>query len=733
MTCIRSVWFLLLALVPARVACVEFESRERSAANPIRRVVTLLQKMQAQVAEEGKTEEELFNKFICYCKTGSGDLKASIKAAEDKTSADSGALKEAEAQSAQLAKDLAEHKANRADAQDASEKATALRKKEAGIFARDSSDHKTNLAALGNAISAIEAGVGGSFLQTSAAAQLRQLTIDADMSSVDRDALAAFLSEHEGQRYAPQSGEITGILKQMKDTMSKDLADMTAAEKQAVADYKALMSAKKKEIDANSVAIEAKTQRAGQVAVDIVDLKEALDDTAKALAADRKFLSNLGSNCDAKKAEWEARSKTRVDELAALADTIRLLNDDDALELFKKTLPSPSFLQVQVRSEAVRQQALRLLRTASQHRDPRMEFVMLALTGKSNSFDKVLKMIDEMVTLLGSEQKDDDAKKAYCEESLDKSEDAKKALDQTIADLNKAIASAKDAVANLAAEIAALIHGVQSLDTSVKEATENRKAENTEFKATMSANKAAKELIGMAKNRLNKFYNPSLYVAPKKQELSSEERIAVNMGSETAPTVTPSGIAGTGISYFQQGSPVFAQVSLHSKSGDSESPAPPPETWNAYQKKGQEHNGVTAMIDLLESDLEKDMTEASVDEKNAQAEYETMMSDSQAKRAEDSKAIADKEGNKAELEARLEKMGAEHASTMKEAYATATTIKDLHLECDWLLSSFGARKDARSGEVESLNNAKAVLSGADYSLIQMVPSRTLQLRGSSVA
>jgi septal ring factor EnvC (AmiA/AmiB activator) len=339
-----------------------------------------------------------------------------------------------------------------------------------------------------------------------------------------------------------------------------------------------------------------------------------------------------------------------------------------------------------------------------------------------------LKMIDEMVALLGKEQVDDNAKKAFCESELDKTEDEMKGLEQSLADLNKAIDNAKEGIATLASEIAALIAGVKALDKSVQEATEVRKAENVECKATTAANSAALELIGMAKNRMMKFYNPNLYVAPKKQELSAEQRIAVNLGSEAAPTTTPSGVAGTGITYLQEVTPVFAQVSSHTASDDA--PPPPPETWDAYQKKGQEQSGVVAMMDLLAADLNKELSEMGVDEKNAQSEYEVFMGDSQAKRAQDSKSIADKEGTKAELEARLQKMGAEHKSTLGEAYATATTIKDLHLECDWLLSAFQARKEARAGEVDSLKNAKAVLSGADYSMLQQGRIRSKQLRGA---
>merc|ERR1740122_811378 len=344
---------LVLAVQPLGILCTS--NAESAVSNPIRRVVTLLQKMQAQVMEEGRKEEELFGKFQCYCKTGSGDLGASISAAEGKITQDTTSLDEAEAQSSQLTQNLAQHKQDRADAQDASATATALRGKEAATFAKESMDYKTNIAALGSAISALEKGMGGSFLQTTAAAKLRQLTIDMDMSSVDRDALSAFLSVDQSQKYVPRSGEIVGILKQMKDTMEKNLADVTGVEAQAIKDYDALMAAKAKEIAANTRAIETKTERLGLVSVDIVNLQEALDDTTKALRADRQFLANLGTSCATKKSEWEERSKTRADELAALAETIRLLNDDDALDLFKKTLPSPSLLQMALTTRAVRE------------------------------------------------------------------------------------------------------------------------------------------------------------------------------------------------------------------------------------------------------------------------------------------------------------------------------------------------------------------------------------------
>merc|ERR1719379_424931 len=259
----------------------------------------------------------------------------------------------------------------------------------------------------------------------------------------------------------------------------------------------------------------------------------------------------------------------------------------------------------------------------------------------------------------------------------------------------------KSAIATLTDEVKALEEGIVALDKSVAEATVNRKEENQDFKALMASDTAAKELLGFAKNRLNKFYNPKLYKPPPKRELTEEERIVVNNGGTLAPTAAPGGIAGTGIGFAQK-----------------DAPPPPPKQFGAYKKKGEESNGVIAMIDGLIKDLELEMTEAETDEKNAQEDYEQFMKDSAQKRADDSKAIEDKVANKAELSDDLVKAEAAKGDKTKELMASEEYLGTLHLECDWLMKNFDLRKEARDGEIDSLGKAKAVLSGADYSLVQ---------------
>merc|ERR1719343_1662507 len=275
----------------------------------------------------------------------------------------------------------------------------------------------------------------------------------------------------------------------------------------------------------------------------------------------------------------------------------------------------------------------------------------------------------------------------------------------------------------LSEEIAALEAGIKALDKSVAEATEQRKEENVDYTELMAADTAAKELLFLAKNRLNKFYNPKLYKPPPKTELSKEVAIEAAISGTQPPTEAPGGIAGTGVT-------VLAQVSAHSQINSQVAPPPPPEAVPAYTKKSEENTGVISMIALLIGDLDKEMTESTTAEKEAQKDYETMMADSAAKRTQDSKTLAEKVETKAATEGALQEHEAAHAAATSEHMATLEYDASLHAECDWLLKYFEVRKEARAGEVDSLKKAKDVLSGADYSFVQVAKNQK-SLRGSA--
>ena len=671
----------LLALV-ASVSAVEQRASALAAANPIRKVVTMLETLKKKVSSEGEKEKELYDKYMCYCKNAGGDLAKTIADAERKGPELTAAIEEGNGKLAQLKEDIKAHQVDRAAAKTAMAEATGLREKEKSAFDATKSDLDTNIAGLGKAIVAIEKGMGGSFLQTSAAQVLKRLVMTKNMMDADRQDVLSFLSGDTN--YAPASGEIVGILKTMDDEMKADLKSAAESEAAAVKAYDDLMAAKKKEVDALSKMIETKLTRQGDLAVEIQQMKNDLGDSAEGLEEDKKFLADLDKNCESKQKLFAENVKYRTQELLALADTIKILNDDDALELFKKTLPGAVMLiQLQESSHQMKARALLLINDARRNnRSPQLDFIALALRGKKIGFEKVLVMIDDLIKELKTDQQDDDDKKEWCEAEFDSSDDKKKVLEKGQADLETAIVNSKEGIATTTEEIAALEDGIKNLDKEVTEATENRKEENEEYTALMSSDAAAKELIEFAKNRLNKFYNPKLYKAPPKVEV------------ETALV--------------------------------QDKPAPPPESIESYSKKGEESNGIISMMDSLIKDLDKEMTTAEVEEKDAQDDYEKMMADSKDKRTEMSKSLTDKTGALAELKTGLNEQTSNLASTKKELGATVQYIHNLHLDCDFIIKYFDMRKEARAGEIDSLGKAKAVLSGADFSLVQVRSHRSLR-------
>ena len=317
--------------------------------------------------------------------------------------------------------------------------------------------------------------------------------------------------------------------------------------------------------------------------------------------------------------------------------------------------------------------------------------------------------------LLGKEQEDDDKKKEFCTAEFDKTEDKQKVLTKSISDVEKEIAEQEDVLGSLTEEIAALKKGIAELDVSVAVATEQRKQENEEFSTQLAANNAAKQLIEMAKNRMQKFYNPKLYKPPPKRELSEEDRITLNMGGTLAPTEPPGGIAGTGITALDQEAS-FVQLKAHSAPEDF----PAPTALLQGDSRKEDAGGVLAMMDLLINDLSKDILEMEMEEKDSQEDYEATMADAAEKRKTDSKAITEKEGAKAELDAEHQAAKDAKKADDTELIQTNAYMADLHEDCDWLMENYDSRKEARANEVDAMKKAKDVLNGADYSFLQTI-------------
>jgi len=299
--------------------------------------------------------------------------------------------------------------------------------------------------------------------------------------------------------------------------------------------------------------------------------------------------------------------------------------------------------------------------------------------GNKGDFSKVNKMIDDMISLLGQEQKDDEESQKWCTSEFDKSDDTKKSLTKAVKSLASSISQCEDEIASLSEQIQAKEDSIKALDKSVAEASEQRKKENSVFTAEMSANNMAIELIGKAKNKLLQFYNPDLAVTETEPEKT--------MGDELAESF----------------------VQLQSQVAGKQAP----ETAK-YSKKSQGGQTIVALMDKLIRELEVSVQECENMEKSCQKEYEELLADAEKTKKEDTKCICDKRKAKADIEETLGEEKREHSLKSTSLAETKTYISDLHRQCDFILAEFDNRKEARGAEVEGLKKAKAVLAGADY-------------------
>merc|ERR1719387_310006 len=190
------------------------------------------------------------------------------------------------------------------------------------------------------------------------------------------------------------------------------------------------MTDKTKEIESAGKAIEAKTARSGEVAVETVQAKADLESTSKAVAEDIDFKANLAKNCATKQKEWDERCKLRAEEIEAISDTIEMLNSDDALELFKKTLPSAAaasaFIQTSATTRSQMRRASALIRSAmksDQAHAAQRQVMLMALRSGVHGFEKVVGMVDGMVGVLEEEQAKDDKTDVWCLAELDKAKE----------------------------------------------------------------------------------------------------------------------------------------------------------------------------------------------------------------------------------------------------------------------------------------------------------------------
>merc|ERR1719379_323969 len=458
--------------------------------------------------------------------------------------------------------------------------------------------------------------------------------------------------QQKGMRAAAKakapSSEIFGILKQMKESFETSLAESQNDEKEAVAQYEDLEAAKTREIAAATKLSETKTVELADAKEKNAQSKEDLEDTRKQLSADNQFLSDVKLKCDDADKQYADRVKVRNEELAAVAETISILTDDDSKDQFNKS-GFGTFLQLSMRTvrKSSRDRAAKMLQKASkQFQNPRL--ATIAMEMRLSGFEKVKESIDKMTAALKEEQAEEVKQKDYCTAELMENDkqvaqksDLKTDLETTIADLSTKIDDLTDAISALEGEVA-------SNKKEMMKASQIREDENHEFQTCVSDQRATQAILAKAVDKLKSFYG---FIQTKQE---------------------------------------------------------PPAQGTYEKSKGA--TGIITMIETLVEESKTLEAEATKGEAEAQASYEEFMNDSTATIAALNKDIANKSEDMAKADLAKTVAADDLKATITDLLTLGEYAQELHKKCDFLLKNFDLRQQSRTQELEALAQAKAIFS-----------------------
>merc|ERR1719399_726376 len=638
---------------------------------------------QAQLEKEQKEDEEVYEKVACWCETNDKEKTAAIAEAEARITDLTSTIEEKTATSSRLNTEIKNLEAEIAKNEEALAKATSIREKELAEFNAEEKDMLQSIGALKSAIVVLSkhhssfAQVKSEDLLNIAVTLNTQLRKHSDLlrgiiTPSQKKAVAAFVqapgdyfdaSPTFKQSYAPQSGEIFGILKQMKETFEANLSASQKEEMENQKAYEDLKAAKEAEIAAGQDLKDKKTQELADTDLKLAQAKEDLEDTRAKLSADEKFLMMLKEKCQMTDQEWEERQKTRQLEMEAVSKALAILSSDDAHGTFTRTF-NPEFLQMESSSQkSLRSQAEQLLKTVAQKvNSPRLSAI--AVRCRLDAFTRVKKAIDDMIAQLLKEKEDEIKHKDFCVDDFNTNQLETEKKDREKTDLEAKIEDLKMTIETLTKEIEELKAEIAEMQLQLKRAGEDREVENKEFQLTVADQRATQKLLQQALTVLKGFYEKG------------------------------------------------AAAALIQKKAEPAGPPPPP-GFKEY-KTSAAAGGVMGMIQQIINDAKAMEAETIRAEEDAQKAYEDFVKETNASIEAASKAIVNKSEEKAKAEADLVEAEDSLSAVELELEQLGNYKLQLHQSCDFVLKNFEIRQTARDEEIEALKQAKAILSGAKF-------------------
>jgi len=708
------------------VAALAFASKVAGEApSPIRKVVTMIEEMKATVEKEGKEDLKAYDEYKCWCSTNGEEKKRAIEYATEQIADLEAFIGEASGTEGKLKTEISSLEADIASDNGAIATATGVREKEAEEFALEEADLKSSIGLITEAVDTISKA--GSFAQKgevtpdvrTALIQVRNVVkkhtsnfegiMQRDMfdmlgsfeqilgdgaerqnSEVMTNMMLGevFLPKREAtalqqlddkasqpsggaagaKSYNSQGGQIVGLLGAMKDEMVRDLTAGQKEEFKALVDFQNLRAAKLAEIEATQKQLELTETALADLLDRAAKAKADLEAMIAAKAADEKFVAEMTENCKVVDQEYAARSKIRAEEVVALSETIEILTGDDARELFARSVGT-SFIQtdmsVSVQERVTDKVMQKLMKLGKKSNN--LALMSLAVRVKLDAFDKVKKTMDNMLAELKTQQKNEYDQNERCKKDIDETEDTIKIEQRNKKDLEDKNKDLTNTLATLNDEIKTLKQEVSDMEVSLKKAGIDRKAENELYQQSVADQRATITILNMALDRMKEFYAPKL-----------------------------------------------VQIKTHQPVPGAAA-APPPPKPKAYEKSAGA-SGVLNLLQMVIDDAHREEVELEADENKAQKMYGEFVASSTTSIEADRATIAEKEKHVAETSSELSKTEETQLANGEMLESLDGTLTGLHAECDYVMKYFKLRQQARQEEMDSIEEAKAILSGAKFGL-----------------
>lgn len=694
---------LALPLAAILFASPADAGRAKQGLSPVTRVVGLLQGLQQKIEAEGKAEEELFNKFVCWAK--------SIISAKEATNADAGSRidtlntyisdldtgrieltterqdleKELEQVHAdiELAEDVRnKEKQDFLSAKAEMEKAIAALTAAIDVLTTATKDHKDGVllglrgrlsSSLGSRAAeaatlshAVE--LGRKFLTKGDSVFLQRL-LSGEVPKPDWKKLNRAATFKKG--YKARSFKIQSVLAKLLETFETNLAQAKKKESDAISTFTSLMSSKTNVKDTTQDALGKLEKEKGAAGLSKAESQDEVSQLSTQVTDDTKYIAQVKKALEDKRTEWDARKALRAGESEAISKAISILHSDDARDLFKQSFKSQAYSLFQQSEASTRRgSAIDAIRKAAYAaRDSRLGALATRLANGGH-FDAVLGSITTMIELLRTEETSDLMKKEKCES--DRATDTRKAsLDsRKIDEHTDAITALQATIKELAADIESKEQEVAQINQELAEATKLRQDETAAYEAARKDDLDARNLVVEATNVLETFYQSNGLMLAQRQPVAS---------------------------------------------GAGEAPPPPPKTWEGpYGGRTQEATGIVAVLVMIKEDIMKDMETAQAEEGKAMALYTETKTAMETEMSDLNTLITSLNITKGEKESEVVNNKDDRRLTKGSLNAVMKKIAKANAGCVFFTVNFVVRSRNRQAEIDGLEKAFAILSGAKF-------------------